>query len=73
MAAAASVLDPPGADTAPRGMDPADRPGASGHRFGPDLACSECGMHWDAHQREPVPCAKDAPGDLFLRRPVLEG
>ena len=54
------------------GMDPADRPGASGHRFGPDLACSECGIHWDAHQRAPAPCAKDQPSDVFLRRPALE-
>jgi len=57
----------------PRGMDPSDRPGASGHRFGPDLGCSECGIQWDAHQREPAPCAKDAPGEIFLRRPALEG
>ena len=55
-----------------RGMDPADRPGASGHRFGPDLACSECGMQWDAHQRSPEPCAKDEMSDAFLRRPVVE-
>ena len=25
------------------------------------------------HQREPAPCAKDAPGEIFLRRPALEG
>jgi len=48
---------------------PADRPAASGHRFGPDLACSECGMQWEAHQREPAPCATDEPEDAFLRRP----
>ena len=53
-------------------VDPAERPAASGHRFGPDLACSECGIQWDAHQREPAPCAKDEPSDVFLRRPVLE-
>lgn len=56
-----------------RGVDPSDRPAASGHRFGPDLACSECGIQWDAHQREPTPCEKDAPNDVFLRRPALEG
>lgn len=56
-----------------RGMDPADRPAASGHRFGPDLACSECGILWDAHQREPAPCAKDEASDVFLRRPAAEG
>ena len=54
-----------------RGMDPSDRPGASGHRFGPDLACSECGIAWDVHQRTPAPCAKDAPADAFLRRPPV--
>lgn len=57
--------------------DPADRPGASGHRFGPDLACSECGVAWDVHQRDPSPCKTDEPeassgtvaADAFSRRP----
>ena len=53
-------------------VEPGDRPGASGHRFGPDLACSECGIHWDAHQRQPAPCVKDEPGDVFLRRPAVD-
>lgn len=53
-------------------VEPGNRPGASGHRFGPDLACSECGIHWDAHQRQPAPCAKDEPGDVFLRRPAVD-
>ncbi len=57
-------------------IDPADRPGASGHRFGPDLACSECGIHWDEHQKEPAPCVKDEPATssptaAFLRRPPV--
>ena len=56
-----------------RGMDPAARPAASGHRFGPDLACSECGIQWDAHQREPAPCAKEDASQVFLRRPAAEG
>ncbi|MEM9177796.1 MAG: hypothetical protein AAGC67_21525 [Myxococcota bacterium] len=56
-----------------RGMDPADRPAASGHRFGPDLACSECGIQWDAHQRAPAPCGKDDASEVFLRRPAIEG
>ena len=56
-----------------RGMDPADRPAASGHRFGPDLACSECGIQWDAHQREPAPCGKQEASEVFLRRPAVEG
>lgn len=60
------------ADSSTQAVDPSDRPGASGHRFGPDLACSECGILWDAHQREPAPCSKDAPGDVFLRRPAVE-
>jgi len=55
-----------------KAIEPADRPGASGHRFGPDLACSECGITWDAHQREPAPCVKDEPEDTFLRRPAIE-
>jgi hypothetical protein len=49
-----------------------DRPAASGHRFGPDLSCSECGVQWEAHQREPAPCRSDAPQDVFLRRPLLD-
>ena len=49
--------------------DAADRPGASGHRFGPDLACSECGILWDVHQREPKPCKTDVAPDVFGRRP----
>ena len=61
-------------DAAPSGpsvsIDPADRPGASGHRFGPDLACSECGVAWDAHQREPIPCRSAATVDAFARRPA---
>lgn len=32
------------------------RPGAEGHRFGPDLSCSECGVTWDAHQLDPRRC-----------------
>ena len=49
----------------------ADRPGASGHRFGPELACSECGIAWDVHQREPKPCKTEVPAepDAFARRP----
>ena len=48
-----------------------DRPTASGHRFGPDLACSECGIGWDEHQRNPLPCASkaEAAADVFNRRP----
>jgi len=50
--------------------DTEDRPGASGHRFGPDLACSECGISWDVHQRQPKPCKTDVPVDAFARRPA---
>jgi hypothetical protein len=49
--------------------DAADRPGASGHRFGPELACSECGISWDVHQREPKPCRTEVVPDVFARRP----
>jgi len=57
---------------APAKLEPSDRPGASGHRFGPDLACSECGIQWDVHQREPHPCKIDLEeeSDAFLRRPA---
>jgi len=37
----------------------ASRPGAAGHRFGPDLSCSECGVTWEAHQVEPRKCIDD--------------
>jgi hypothetical protein len=43
------------------------RPTASGHRFGPDLQCSECGVTWDEHQAEPRPCepvGKRVPADI---------
>jgi hypothetical protein len=39
------------------------RPGAGGHRFGPDLQCGECGRNWDEHQRDPRPCADDPVDD----------
>jgi hypothetical protein len=52
--------------------DSEDRPGASGHRFGPDLACSECGILWDVHQRQPKPCKTEVPADAFARRPVAD-
>jgi hypothetical protein len=48
-----------------------ERPGASGHRFGPDLACSECGILWDVHQREPKPCKTESANDAFARRPAI--
>jgi hypothetical protein len=46
-----------------------DRPGASGHRFGPDLQCSECGIGWDEHQRNPHPCKTETDAEAFNRRP----
>jgi len=52
-----------------RKSDSPDRPGASGHRFGPELTCSECGILWDVHQREPKPCKTDVVADVFARRP----
>lgn len=74
----ASAAAPPVATGAVSGVgaappDPtelAERPRASGHRFGPGLVCSECGTRWDAHQRKPEPCvAPDLP-DPFARRPI---
>jgi len=32
------------------------RPGAAGHRFGPGLQCTECGITWDEHQQAPRAC-----------------
>ena len=32
------------------------RPGAAGHRFGPGLKCTECGVSWDEHQQAPRAC-----------------
>ncbi|HIF94822.1 MAG TPA: hypothetical protein EYQ60_17110 [Myxococcales bacterium] len=51
--------------------DGPERPGASGHRFGPELACSECGILWDIHQRDPKPCATKVANDAFARRPAV--
>ena len=67
--AAESNDGPDPADAGDARIAPADRPAASGHRFGPDLACSECGTQWEAHQREPTPCETETPDDAFLRRP----
>jgi hypothetical protein len=39
-------------------VDGKDRPTARGHRFGPDLTCSECGLSWEEHQASPGPCTK---------------
>ena len=39
--------------------EPASRPGAEGHRFGPDLSCSECGVTWEAHQNDPQKCVDE--------------
>jgi hypothetical protein len=54
-------------------IEPVDRPTASGHRFGPDLACSECGIHWDEHQRDPHPCRTQPSVGAFERRPNGQG
>ena len=43
--------------------DPEIRPGAGGHRFGPDLQCNECGRNWDEHQHDPSPCSEAADSD----------
>ena len=54
-------------------IESTDRPGASGHRFGPDLACSECGISWEEHQRDPSPCrTKSIAADAFERRPEVD-
>jgi hypothetical protein len=42
-----------------------NRPAASGHRFGPDLCCSECGISWEEHQKAPVPCRTDDKSDAL--------
>jgi len=48
--------DPPLATAEEKHRESKDRPGAGGHRFGPKLRCDECGMSWEAHQRDPHPC-----------------
>lgn len=64
----------PASTGSPAVPDPLDRPGASGHRFGPGLVCSECGVRWDAHQRTPQPCTAELPpADPFARRPAPPG
>lgn len=62
---------PGGGDTVPSATADAlpDLPAASGHRFGPGLICSECGITWETHKREPVPCRGEPAGDPFARRP----
>jgi len=51
------------ADASKPTLNPRDvetiRPGAGGHRFGPDLQCSGCGRNWDEHQNDPSPCIGD--------------
>ena len=37
--------------------NPKIRPEAGGHRFGPELQCTECGRYWDSHQQNPKPCS----------------
>jgi hypothetical protein len=63
------------ADSGSAAPEPSDRPGAAGHRFGPRLVCSECGIRWDVHQRDQKPCLVASPAvppdDPFARRPVL--
>jgi hypothetical protein len=44
-----------------------NRPSASGHRFGPDLACSECGVTWDEHQKDPRDCNLDVPAETVAK------
>jgi len=69
-AAAHPATEPSPASPAADPTDPADRPAASGHRFGPRLMCSECGVRWDVHQRDPQPCRASPPApDPFARRP----
>ena len=39
-------------------LNPKIRPEAGGHRFGPDLQCTECGRYWEQHQQQPSPCSR---------------
>ncbi len=45
-------------------LNPKIRPGAGGHRFGPELQCTECGRYWDAHQQNPRPCSSPPRGSV---------
>jgi hypothetical protein len=56
---------------------PTLRPGAGGHRFGPDLICGECGRNWDDHQHDPAPCEHESPPEpaaveAARARPTIE-
>lgn len=53
-------------------LEPKIRPGAGGHRFGPDLQCSECGRYWDAHQQNPRPCATAVARSLAIAAAIEE-
>ncbi len=46
-----------------------NRPTAWGHRFGPELLCSECGLTWEQHQTDPGPCATHIPKPVDERPP----
>jgi hypothetical protein len=46
------------------------RPGAAGHRFGPGLQCTECGVSWDQHQQAPRDCQGAAAKARALEDPV---
>jgi hypothetical protein len=35
-----------------------------GHRFGPDLICTECGRRWELHQVEPLVCEPRGKAEL---------
>lgn len=60
-----------GKQAAPGAVDDAlaELPAASGHRFGPGLSCSECGIRWEDHKRKPAPCRGEPAADPFARRP----
>ena len=45
-------------------LNPKIRPEAGGHRFGPDLQCTECGRYWEAHQQQPSPCSSSVANSL---------
>jgi len=55
---------------------PTVRPGAGGHRFGPDLVCSDCGRNWDDHQHAPAPCTHESRAEASdvgsKSRPTIE-
>lgn len=67
-----TVRDRQGQDNNLAKPTPNIRPAAGGHRFGPNLECSECGRSWDDHQNDPSPCADKPPAAVVTATAKLD-